>query len=318
LIMRDSGPEPVIVQIKQSLRSSDDLDNRLTELAAVRGQNHLGFLRVWAGDKLLYLISFPPGLNEAQATAIVQKLKQCPAVEKVVAVSAANLEFRTGDFARAYTPDERIPDVAMRGFDAARIKHRQQSVEDISGMLLAPHAPNRLIVRWKDEYAWKADQNGFRERIAALHREAGCRLLREDHRSATRLVHVLEFDDARLLADKLKKYIESGLVVYAQPDFIYKPLATPNDPAYNGAPGPQWSLPLISAPQAWDITTGSHDVIIAVGDSGAPVDGPPAFPRTPHPDFAANLWDGQNLGTDVHNLLMAEDPSKTVWGMAAP
>jgi hypothetical protein len=29
LVMRATGPEPIIVQIKESLRTSDDLDNRL-------------------------------------------------------------------------------------------------------------------------------------------------------------------------------------------------------------------------------------------------------------------------------------------------
>ena len=38
----------------------------------------------------------------------------------------------------------------------------------------------------------------------------------------------------------------------------------PNDPSY----GSQWALPKINAPAAWDITTGSGSVIVAVVDSG--------------------------------------------------
>jgi hypothetical protein len=34
LVMSTNGPEPVIVEIKESLRTSDYLDNRLAELAA--------------------------------------------------------------------------------------------------------------------------------------------------------------------------------------------------------------------------------------------------------------------------------------------
>lgn len=43
----------------------------------------------------------------------------------------------------------------------------------------------------------------------------------------------------------------------------YRALLTPNDPIY-----PQWYTDKISAPEAWDITTGSSDVIVAVIDTG--------------------------------------------------
>ena len=39
--MRDSGPEPIIVQIKESLRMSDDLDNRLNEFGNEHRRNGL-------------------------------------------------------------------------------------------------------------------------------------------------------------------------------------------------------------------------------------------------------------------------------------
>ncbi len=44
---------------------------------------------------------------------------------------------------------------------------------------------------------------------------------------------------------------------------IYRALATPNDPNY-----PQWYTDKISAPAAWDITTGSSAVNVAVMDTG--------------------------------------------------
>ena len=51
----------------------------------------------------------------------------------------------------------------------------------------------------------------------------------------------------------------------------------PNDPYYPL----QWAYPNISAPAAWDITTGDPDVIIAIADNGVDWD---------HPDLAANIW----------------------------
>ncbi|MEY2521398.1 MAG: thermitase [Verrucomicrobiota bacterium] len=291
LVMRANGPEPVIVQIKESLRTSDDLDNRLDELVSVRNQNRLSVVKWWAGRKLLVMLSFPTNFTEQQAAAVIVRLQQLAAVEKVVPVSAFNLYFRSGDFVRSYGASEPIPDVSRRGFDAERIGKPVFSPPDQIALAQRAHASNRLIVRWRDEYVWKAEQTGFLQRIANLHRDAGCRVVREQRQSPTRLSHVLEFDDPSTLADKLKRYMDSGLVEYAQPDYIYKAAATPNDPVYGSQ---QWTLPLISAPEAWDLTTGDHSVIIAVGDSGANVN---------HPDFSPNLWSGQNdPNTGVHNF----------------
>jgi hypothetical protein len=111
-------------------------------------------------------------------------------------------------------------------------------------------------------------------------------VVREFRYSPSKLTQVLEFDDPELLREKLLKYIETGLVVYAQPDFIYEINAVPNDPWYASFPGPQWSLPIISAPLAWGMflpaPVGDSSVIIAVGDTGANV---------LHPDLSTNMVD---------------------------
>ncbi len=73
--------------------------------------------------------------------------------------------------------------------------------------------------------------------------------------------------------------MDSGLVLYAQPDYIYEATAFPNDPVYSS----QWSLDLISAPAAWDITTGTPNVKIAIADTGANI---------LHPDLKTNLATG--------------------------
>src|SRR6185295_16020672 len=55
----------------------------------------------------------------------------------------------------------------------------------------------------------------------------------------------------------------TGAVEFAEPDYAAKANATPNDPGYRS----QWFLPNISAPTAWDTTTGSASVIVAILDS---------------------------------------------------
>jgi len=47
-------------------------------------------------------------------------------------------------------------------------------------------------------------------------------------------------------------------------EYVYYPLRTANDPGYASS----WALQAVNAPEAWDITTGSSNTVVAVIDSG--------------------------------------------------
>jgi serine protease len=67
-------------------------------------------------------------------------------------------------------------------------------------------------------------------------------------------------------------------VDWAEPNYLYHPQLVPSDTYYSF----QWHYPLISLPEAWDVTQGSSDVIVAVVDTGIlydPTNG------TIHPDL---------------------------------
>lgn len=68
-------------------------------------------------------------------------------------------------------------------------------------------------------------------------------------------------DTVQSVIEKLKS---NPNVEYVEPNYIYKLESLPNDPRFSD----QWAMQKIQAPQAWDITTGSQDVVIAVVDSG--------------------------------------------------
>lgn len=70
---------------------------------------------------------------------------------------------------------------------------------------------------------------------------------------------------------------EDAEVAYAQPNYIYRPCRTPNDPEFPD----QYAHQLIQMEDAWDISTGSRDVVVAVLGTGVDVN---------HPDLKDNAW----------------------------
>jgi subtilisin family serine protease len=75
-------------------------------------------------------------------------------------------------------------------------------------------------------------------------------------------------------------------VVYAEPDYRLHAAFVPSDPLFSR----QWALNQVGAPAAWDITTGSADVIVAMIDTGIAPN---------HPDLVGKLVPGYNFVADT-------------------
>ncbi|MCP4599154.1 MAG: S8 family serine peptidase [Proteobacteria bacterium] len=81
-----------------------------------------------------------------------------------------------------------------------------------------------------------------------------------------------------LTADQAISRLKSlGLVENAERNYIVEMDIAPNDPYYFE----QWNMEMIKAPAAWDITTGSYEIVVAVSDTGVDYQ---------HSDLEGNIW----------------------------
>lgn len=74
---------------------------------------------------------------------------------------------------------------------------------------------------------------------------------------------------------------------HAAPNYRYYPLALPNDEGYSF----QWHYPAINLPQAWDLTQGAANTVVAVIDTGI----------INHPELSGRLLPGYDFISDSAN-----------------
>ncbi len=131
----------------------------------------------------------------------------------------------------------------------------------------APAVPGQLVVRFKNGIS-KSSIDG----VLQLMGSSATPVTPADPQ-----VYLVELPPGMDNVAGLSLYNRFAEVDVVEENFIYEAVAEPDDPLYYLL----WGLPRISAPAAWDITTGDRLVVIADTDTGAQYD---------HVDLAANVW----------------------------
>lgn len=156
---------------------------------------------------------------------------------------------------------------------------------------VAAKPPNRAS--WAGQPKFKRDEILVRfrpgvpqERANALHAAVRARPVKSW--PSVRGLQLVQLPAGMTIKDAILAYRKNPDVLYAEPDYVVHALITPNDPHFpslwglqnigqmDGAPGAD-----IHAAQAWGITTGSSNVVVAVIDTGMDYT---------HEDLSANAW----------------------------
>ncbi len=161
--------------------------------------------------------------------------------------------------------------------------------------LYAPHVPGEILIKFRPD-ARAVDRANARALVA------GSRIKKfrigAEHWKVGR----------GLTAEKaIRRLQRHPRVAYAEPNYIVHADVVPDDPRY----GSLWALRNIDAEPAWDISTGSRQILVGVIDTGIDY---------LHPDLAANIWanpgeiaangiddDGNGFIDDVHGWDFVND-----------
>lgn len=130
----------------------------------------------------------------------------------------------------------------------------------------AAHKPDQILVKFKG--------NVSEERTVAVNNKHGAKVLRKYRNNPWRVV---KLPPGLSVEDALARFRNEPEVEEVEPDYEVHATATPNDPSF----GSQWDMTKIQAPTAWDSSTGSTNVVVAVIDTGVDYN---------HADLKANMW----------------------------
>lgn len=162
----------------------------------------------------------------------------------------------------------------------AKSVKRKNIAKLITRLMAHEHVPGEIIVKYKSK--------GDSDRASKRMRKRARAILKNRFKKGKKAIEVLKLRRGGSMRNALSTYLRDPNVEYAEPNYIVYATATPDDPNFTNL----WGLNNtgqtggtadadIDATEAWDLTTGSESVVIAVVDTGLAFD---------HPDLGSNIW----------------------------
>jgi len=153
-------------------------------------------------------------------------------------------------------------------------------VHSNGALAAAEYVPGEILVKFRDTSPSRATSiNSIHSYVGSFKKKAFSKLK----------IHHMQLPHGLSVEEAVQLYQQDPNVEYAEPNYIVHATQTfPDDTSFNEL----WGLHNtgqsggtadadIDAPEAWDLTTGASDVVVAVIDTGVAYD---------HPDLADNIW----------------------------
>jgi len=138
-------------------------------------------------------------------------------------------------------------------------------ISQLEGITEKDYVKGEVIVRFKDSTL--ETKNIFHKKIKAT-------VIKSFFNKNLQLV---KLSQGMKVEEAIEYYKGLSSVEYAEPNYLLYIQKIPNDPLFKN----QWGLSLISATDAWDISTCNQKIVIAIIDTGIQLD---------HQDIMNNIW----------------------------
>ena len=160
----------------------------------------------------------------------------------------------------------------------------QGEVEESDAVLTTGEATYRA-----HEVIVHLDPKRSAEDLEAVVDDLGGRLVDTDSPVSQELGYVRVLLPEDVIADEaISAFVSTGVADEAERNYLIEHTGLPDDPRL----GELWGLSQIGATEAWDLTSGSDTIVVAVTDTGV---------DDAHPDLAANMWvnEGEIAGNGI-------------------